>query len=101
MVHLGPLELPYRDLHSEVVQEAKVFVRPHDVTIDTKTDGLPSLGATVERIHSAGAMVRLELRSNTGQSLFAEVSQERFLSLQLAVSSDVFIRPRHIRVFAK
>ncbi len=103
-VRFGPIEFPVPaagipgQLNGS--GEARVFVRPHDVTIDTKSEGLSSIEATIERINSAGASVRLELRTDKGQALAAEISQERFGGMQLRVGSTVYVRPRHIRVFA-
>lgn len=99
-VRFGPLELPYPDEYQEVTGEASVFIRPHDVTIDTRTNGLPSMPATVERIHSAGAAVRIELRTATGQALSAELSQDSFAGMNLHTGSIVHVHPRQIRVFA-
>ena len=99
-VRFGSIELPVPGEHADA-QEARVFVRPHDVTIDTKCeDGLTSISATIERINSAGASVRLELRTDACQALAAEISQERFGGMHLCLGSTVYVRPRHIRVFA-
>lgn len=99
-VQFGSLQLPYPEDRQQILGDARVFVRPHDLTIDTKTNGLPSLQAEVTRIQSAGPLVRIELLTNDGQSLAAEVSQERFATMSLALGSKVYVRPRHIRVFA-
>ena len=80
---------------------ARVFVRPHEVTIDTKTDGLPAIAARVRRIHSAGPFVRVELQTAAGQTLVAELSQERFVTMSLESGAEVYVRPRHIRVFSE
>ena len=100
-VHVGPIELPYEPNGQSVQGEARVFVRPHDVTIDTKTNGLPSIQAKILRIHSAGPSVRVELRTAAGQSLVAELSQERFGTMRLEAGATVYVRPRHIRVFSE
>ena len=99
-VQFGALKIPYPEDRQQVLGDARVFVRPHDLTIDTKTNDLPSLEARVERVQSAGPLVRVELRTEDGQHLTAEISQERFDTMDLAVGSPVFVRPRHIRVFA-
>jgi sulfate transport system ATP-binding protein len=99
-VQFGSLNLPYPEARQQVLGDARVFVRPHDLTIDTKTNGLPALQAQVVRIQAAGPLVRIELRTNDGQSLAAEISQERFATMRLETGSKVFVRPRHIRVFA-
>jgi sulfate transport system ATP-binding protein len=99
-VRFGSLEMPYPADRQRVVGDARVFVRPHDLTIDTKTNGLPTLPAVIVRLQSAGPVVRLELKTDDGQTLAAELSQERFASMNLDVGGRVYVRPRHIRVFA-
>ena len=100
IVQFGPIEYPYLQPHQQIAGDARVFVRPHDLTIDTKHIGLPSLEATILRIQSAGSVVRLEMRTSEGQVLSAEISQERFNSMEVQTGSNIFVRPRHIRVFA-
>ncbi len=99
-VQFGSLELPFPENRRQIAGDARVFVRPYDVTIDTKTNGLPALESTVERVHSAGPLVRVELLTCAGQRLVSEVSQERFATMGLEPGSRVYVRPRHIRVFA-
>jgi sulfate/thiosulfate transport system ATP-binding protein len=98
-VQFGSLELPFPENRQQIAGDARVFVRPHDVTIDTKTSGLPAMAATVVRVHSAGPVVRVELLTAAGQELVSEISQERFVTMRLQPGSQVFVRPRHIRVF--
>lgn len=99
-VQFGSLMLPYPETRMQVLGDARVFVRPHDLTIDSKTNGLPALQAKVVRIQAAGALVRVELCTGDGQDLVAEISQERFDTMHLEADSEVYVRPRHIRVFA-
>ncbi|MBX3352474.1 MAG: sulfate/molybdate ABC transporter ATP-binding protein [Phycisphaeraceae bacterium] len=98
-VRFGSLDAPYPHFQQQVAGDARVFVRPHDVTIDTKTNGVAAMSATVQRVHSAGASVRVEVLTSQGQTLIAELSQDRFASMGIAAGSTVYIRPRHIRVF--
>ena len=100
-VHLGPIDVPFEGREQPAGTAARVFVRPHDVTIDTKTNGFPAIPAEVIRVHSAGPSVRVELQTSAGQSLVAELSQERFGTMHLAPGVSVFVRPRHIRVFCE
>ncbi len=100
-VHLGAIEVPFDRNGEAVGSQARVFVRPHDVTIDTKTNGLSSISAEVLRVHSAGPSVRVELMTTAGQLLVAELSQERFGTMRLEPGTSVFVRPRHIRVFTE
>src|SRR5690606_31733983 len=99
-VHFGSIDAPYPHVHQQVEGDARVFVRPHDVTIDTKSNGVAAMPATVTRVRSAGSSVRIEVLTAEGQTLVAEVSQDRFAGMHVAPGSTVYIRPRHIRVFA-
>ena len=99
-VKFGSSELPYPLDRQQESENARVFVRPHDVTIDTKTNGLPALEARVVRVHSAGPIVRIELLTTENQQLTSEISQERFATMNLQPDSKVYVRPRHIRVFS-
>jgi sulfate transport system ATP-binding protein len=101
-VHFGSIELPVPPAGVAGGSQsgaARVFVRPHDVTIDTRRESASSIEATVARIHAAGSSVRLELRTGMGQTLAAVISQERFGGMHLEVGGTVYLRPRHIRVF--
>jgi sulfate transport system ATP-binding protein len=100
-VRFDALELPFPQERRQVAGEARIFVRPHDVTIDTKTNGLPAIEARVVRIHSAGPVVRIDLITSADQSLISEISQERFATMHLESGSIVYVRPRHIRVFSE
>ncbi|MFA9478039.1 sulfate/molybdate ABC transporter ATP-binding protein [Phycisphaerales bacterium AB-hyl4] len=99
-VQFSSLELPFPEDRRQIAGDARVFIRPYDVTIDTKTNGLPSLEAQVVRVHSAGPLARVELLTSANQRLTSEISQERFATMNLAAGSKVYVRPRHIRVFA-
>jgi len=100
IVQFGSLELPFPEDRQQIAGDARVFIRPHDVTIDTKTNGLPAMEAKVVRVHSAGPLVRVDLLTSANQRLTSEISQERFATMNLQMESRVYVRPRHIRVFA-
>ncbi len=99
-VEFSSLELPFPQSRQQIAGDARVFIRPYDVTIDTKTNGLPALEAQVTRVHSAGPLVRVELKTSADQRLVSEISQERFATMNLEVGKTVYVRPRHVRVFA-
>ena len=99
-VQFDAIQLPFPADHQQIAGEARVFVRPFDVTIDTKTNGMPSIEAKVLRVHSAGPLVRVELLTSANQKLTSEISQDRFTSMNIEPQNRVYIRPRHIRVFA-
>ena len=56
--------------------------------------------ATVRYIGAAGPVVRVEVqREDTGNSLDAEISRERFRELDLKVGDKVDVIARNLRVF--
>jgi sulfate transport system ATP-binding protein len=77
-----------------------VFVRPHELEITVQPiEGRLSLHASVRSLHSAGARVRVELDTETNETLFAEVTHEQKESLQLEIGTSVFVTPRNLRIF--
>jgi len=99
-VFFANLELESPAHHGASSQEAAVFVRPHDLEIETRPNGHPSLKAKVRRVHSAGANVRLDLLAVTGEQLSAEISHQRFAELAIQTGSEVYVAPRSVRVFS-
>ena len=77
------------------------FVRPHELDLSRHTNGRSdAVVATVRNIGAAGPVVRLELqREDTGSSLDAEISRERFRDLNLSVGDKVDVTARNLRVF--
>jgi sulfate transport system ATP-binding protein len=75
-----------------------VYVRPHLLEIERKNGGA-AWRARVERIHTAGATVKVELRTREGAQVHAELSHERHRGLGLAAGEEVYVRPREARVF--
>jgi len=75
------------------------FVRPHDIELRLEPNGKSSSSATVERVLHLGFEVRVELRLEDGRELHAQVTREEAERLELAPGSEVFVRPRHTRVF--
>ncbi len=101
VVQFGSIEMPFPENRQQIVGDARVFVRPHDVTIDTKAGGPSAIEARIVRVHAAGPLVCVELLTDAGQRLDSEISHERFATMQIQPNSIVYVRPRHIRVLAR
>ncbi len=82
-------------------QLVRVFVRPHDLEIETHRNGHPAFPAVIKRVHSAGPNVRMELRAGSGELLQAEIPQDRYRALGVGVESQVFVSPRTMKVFSQ
>jgi sulfate transport system ATP-binding protein len=81
---------------------AVAYVRPYELDLSRHAGGRSdAVVATVRYIGAAGPVVRLELqREDTGNSLDAEISRERFRDLGLNVGDKVDVKARNLRVFA-
>ena len=97
-VRFANLELEAPEHNGAESTAASVFVRPHDLEVCTSQNGHPSLKATVERIHAAGATVRLELLAASGERLSADIPHQRFEDLQIQQGSEVYVSPRGPRL---
>lgn len=90
------------DTHQNTKHSAGLaYVRPHDIEIHKELNGTkPAFEAVVSYIHAIGPLVRLELqRDNQSEVIESELTRERFLQLDVAVGSKVYVYPRNVRVF--
>jgi len=78
------------------------YARPYELDLSRHTGSQSdAVVATVRYIGAAGPVVRLELRrEDTGNSLDAEISRERFRELNLNLGDKVDVIARNLRVFA-
>ena len=98
--YIGDLTLDTDALHATQDGQAIAYVRPHDIAIETASNGKPAFAAEVTHIHSLGPLVRLELqRQDQAGIVEAELTRERFLQLGLEIGSKVFMHPRNARMF--
>jgi sulfate transport system ATP-binding protein len=86
---------------ADIPSSPAAFVRPHELDLSRHPTGRSdAVVATVRYIGAAGPVVRLELqREDTGSSLDAEISRERFRELNLSVGDKVDVIARNLRVF--
>jgi len=78
---------------------ARIFVRPHNLEINTHLFGKPRLRGRVQFINAAGPQVRVEVLTDFGEVLQVETSQERYQALNITKDSEVYITPKEMRVF--
>jgi sulfate transport system ATP-binding protein len=100
-VRFADMEIDAPERNGSPAEQAAVFVRPHDLDIATSRNGHPSFSACVERIHSAGANVRIELVAGSGERLSAELTHQRFEELKIEQGAEVFVTPRTIRIYGQ
>jgi sulfate transport system ATP-binding protein len=79
----------------------RAYVRPSELDLARLPEfSAGAIVASVRFIAAAGPTVRVELqREDTGVSLDAEITRDRFRELALAVGDKVSVTPRNLRVF--
>jgi sulfate transport system ATP-binding protein len=100
-IRFATVEIDSPDHNGSAPAPAAVFIRPHDLEITREPGRDPSFRATVARVHSAGASVRLELTADSGEPLAAVISHERWAMLEIVVGSQVYVTPRVLRIFGE
>ena len=76
----------------------EIFLRPHDVVIETKQDEL-TVPAKVNRVIHLGWEIQAELILDDGQVVTANLTRERFDQLQLQAQQQVYIKPKDAKSF--
>ena len=96
--HVGGMEIDLPG--SRVSGETKVFVRPHELDLQTTANGVRSLAAVVRHVTPAGSVTRVLVSViESGMELTVELSPDRSAELKLKKGDAVFVAPRKVRVF--
>jgi sulfate transport system ATP-binding protein len=79
---------------------ARVFVRPHELDLDTRQNGVPSLPATVKHVTPSGSVTRVLVAVHgDGTELNVDMPPTRSAALGLRKGDTVYVAPRRVRVF--
>ena len=101
-VHLGEFSM---DAPAELGKDAAAavaYARPHLLDIDHHPpSGRPHFQATITHINAAGAVVKIELRAETGAVVNVELPHERYRHLQLRKRARVFVSIKDMKVFTQ
>jgi len=76
-------------------QTAKLYVRPNQFNI-SRIFTRSALKAVVEFVNPAGTVVKVNLRTGSGESIMVEITQEEFRQLKLAKQDKVFVTLKDI-----
>jgi sulfate transport system ATP-binding protein len=97
---IGSLSVEVNQFKDTKDSPAFAYVRPHDLEILQKKNGNPAFEATVKFISSLGSIVRLELQTeDNAEYINAELTRQKYLSLDIKVGSKVFVEPKNIQIF--
>lgn len=78
---------------------ARIFVRPHNLEINTQASNKARLRGRVQFVNAAGPQVRVEVLTEFGEVLQVETSQQRYGELGISKGSEVYVTPKEMRVF--
>jgi sulfate/thiosulfate transport system ATP-binding protein len=78
----------------------KGYFRPHEIIINRNLNSPASIPVVVKHIQTVGPLVHYELiKSDTGESMIAELNKENCRDLNLRENETVFIEIRNIMFF--
>jgi sulfate/thiosulfate transport system ATP-binding protein len=80
-------------------QAARMFVRPHELDIERFSSNEHAVYARIQRIQSAGPIVRIELSSDQNEAITVEMTHDRHRELCLKTGESVYVKVRDVRVF--
>jgi sulfate transport system ATP-binding protein len=81
---------------------AYAYVRPYDFEVALQADGEDWLAAELLHSQTVGNIVRLSFRVDGRQDpVRVEQEKERFRALGAGIGARVFLRPKHVQVFAR
>src|SRR4028118_154556 len=76
----------------------EIFLRPHDVLIETTPNGA-SVNARVKRIIHLGWEIQVELTLDDGQEVVVNLTRDRFDELKLEPQQRVYVKPKEAKAF--
>lgn len=76
----------------------QVFLRPHDVIVETNPDGTRT-SAKVNRLVHLGWEIEAELTLDDGQAVKAILTRERYDQLNLKPEQQVYVKPKDAKSF--
>jgi sulfate transport system ATP-binding protein len=96
---LGEVAIDYPHYLLAEERPATVYMRPHELDLQRYRNGVPSIAARVERINPAGSTTKVIVRTESGQEIIVDLTQERYQELAIARGDEVFVYPKKARVF--
>jgi sulfate transport system ATP-binding protein len=91
-----PIDLP--GVANNNIKSASLYIRPHQFQI-TLQPSKGSISATIQYINPAGAMVRLDVVTERGDSLDVEIPQEEFAALKIRKNDKVYVSPKQVTYY--
>ena len=77
-------------------KSARMYVRPHELSVTIKAISEKSILVTVWFINPAGSIVKIDARSAEGNTYQIEIPQDEYKALKLAKNDQVFLTPKNV-----
>ncbi|MEI6437225.1 MAG: sulfate ABC transporter ATP-binding protein [Candidatus Omnitrophota bacterium] len=88
---IGDTELEVPGLSVDQPKHAKLYVRPNQFKLSRGPGKGSSLKATVEYVNPAGTIVKVNLKTETGERIHVEITQEEYKHLKLVKAMPIFV----------
>ncbi|HEY8549147.1 MAG TPA: sulfate ABC transporter ATP-binding protein [Vicinamibacterales bacterium] len=98
-VTVGGLPLQVAGLPAHKPGRARLYIRPHAMSIEAGNGGTNHLPARVVHITRVGPVVRVDVETAWGEAARVDLTPERFERLQLSRGAEVFLHAPDEEVF--
>lgn len=95
-LYMGNTSIALPKAQKEGAKSANLYVRPHQFEISHEPKTNASFKAVIKYLNPAGSVVKIDLLTEAGQPVQAEISQEEFGSLKLLKGEAVFVTLKDI-----
>lgn len=75
------------------------YARPHELELRRSLGSEKGVSATVARLNLAGALAKVHLHTQQGHAIQVDMSLAECQALRLSAGEQVFVCPKHVRVF--
>ncbi len=94
--YMGNTAIEVPGLKPAHMKSASLYIRPHQFVITRVPKDNSSLKATINYINPAGSVVKLELTTEAGHPVQAEITQEEFSALKALKGEEVYVSLKDI-----
>ncbi|MBI3307479.1 MAG: sulfate ABC transporter ATP-binding protein [Candidatus Omnitrophica bacterium] len=79
-------------------KNATIYIRPHLFDVE-RTPGPQSFKATVKYVNAAGPVAKMEVVTPSGDTIYIELSQEKYRRFHFKKDEEVFVTPKEMKLF--
>jgi sulfate transport system ATP-binding protein len=97
---LGRVEMPLPDMKVEGTEEARVYIRPHEMELSRKREDHTGLEVRILHVNPAGSVVKVRvIAEEFGLLINVDVSPDQYEALHLRPGDLVCVNPKKARIF--